>query len=117
MLIFDTKGFLRSFYQPGDIVNSNDEKATVLTVKIWNIFEENQRRSQYREEIVEITRALYFERATINQPISQMPPETCLQGNAAFLSYGGVKNNAVLRRFLDQTPAAENRAVLSRHQI
>ena len=40
MLIFDTKGdFYESFYQPGDIVISNDEKATGPNGKdFWNIF-------------------------------------------------------------------------------
>lgn len=120
MLIFDTKGdFYESFYQPGDIVISNDEKATGPNGKdFWNIFEEISAGANTEEEIVEITRALFFERSNkSSQPFFPNAARDLFTGIMLhFYRMGGVKNNAVLRSFLDQTPAAEIRAVLQQHQ-
>lgn len=120
MLIFDTKGdFYESFYQPGDIVISNDEKATGPNSKdYWNIFEEINSGANTEEEIVEIARALFFERSNkSSQPFFPNAARDLFTGIMLhFHRMGGVKNNAVLRSFLNQTPASEIRAVLQQHQ-
>lgn len=120
MLIFDTKGdFYESFYQPGDIVISNDEKATGPNGKdFWNIFEEISAGANTEEEIVEIARALFFERSNkSSQPFFPNAARDLFTGIMLHVHrMGGIKNNAVLRDFLDQTPSAEIRAILQQHQ-
>ena len=120
MVVFDTKGdFYDTFYRQGDIVISNDEKATGPREKdYWNIFEEINAGINTEEEIVEIARALFFERSNkSSQPFFPNAARDLFSGIMLhFHRMGGVKNNAVLRSFLDQTPSAEIRAILQQHQ-
>lgn len=120
MVVFDTKGdFYDTFYRQGDIVVSNDEKATGPREKdYWNIFEEINAGINTEEEIVEIARALFFERSNkSSQPFFPNAARDLFSGIMLhFHRMGGVKNNAVLRSFLDQTPSAEIRAILQQHQ-
>lgn len=119
MVVFDTKGdFYDSYYRPGDIVIGNDEKATGPSGKdYWNIFEEISAGANTEEEIVEIARALFFERSNkSSQPFFPNAARDLFSGIMLhFHRMGGVKNNAVLRNFLDQTPSAEIRAILQQH--
>lgn len=120
MVVFDTKGdFFDSFYRQGDIVISNDDKATGPRGRdYWNIFEEINAGINTEEEIVEIARALFFERSNkSSQPFFPNAARDLFSGIMLhFHRMGGVKNNAVLRNFLDQTPSAEIRAILQQHQ-
>ena len=80
MIIFDTKGdFYDAYYRPGDIVISNDEKATGPNGRdYWNIFEEIVSDSNAEEDIVEIARALFYERSTkSSQPFFPNAARTC----------------------------------------
>lgn len=63
MIIFDTKGdFYKEFYQPGDIVISNDETATGADGKdYWNIFNEIEDGEHQLESVIEISKALFAE--------------------------------------------------------
>ena len=71
-IVFDTKGdFLNTFYEPGDVVISNDEYAvdSLGRTNYWNIFEEIQTGPQMMESIVEISHALFKEACErTNQP-------------------------------------------------
>ncbi len=120
MVVFDTKGdFYDSFYRQGDIVISNDDKATgPRGADFWNIFEEINAGVNTEEEIIEIARALFFERSNkSSQPFFPNAARDLFSGIMLhFHRMGGVKNNAVLRNFLDQTPSAEIRAILQQHQ-
>ncbi len=120
MVVFDTKGdFYESFYRQGDIVISNDDKATGPRGKnYWNIFEEIDAGLNTEEEIIEIARALFFERSNkSSQPFFPNAARDLFSGIMLhFHRMGGVKNNAVLRNFLDQTPSAEIRTILQQHQ-
>ncbi len=120
MVVFDTKGdFYDSFYRQGDIVISNDDKATGPRGRdYWNIFEEINAGINTEEEIVEIARALFFERSNkSSQPFFPNAARDLFSGIMLhFHRMSGVKNNAVLRKFLDQTPSAEIRAILQQHQ-
>lgn len=120
MVVFDTKGdFYDSFYRQGDIVISNDDKATGPRGRdYWNIFEEINAGINTEEEIVEIARTLFFERSNkSSQPFFPNAARDLFSGIMLhFHRMGGVKNNAVLRNFLDQTPSAEIRAILQQHQ-
>ena len=68
MLIFDTKGdFYNTFYQPGDIVISNDDKATgPAGADYWNIFNEIEQNESMEENIIEIARSLFYDRTQIS---------------------------------------------------
>ncbi len=120
MVVFDTKGdFYESFFRQGDIVISNDDKATGPQGKdYWNIFEEINAGINTEEEIIEIARALFFERSNkSSQPFFPNAARDLFSGIMLhFHRMGGVKNNAVLRSFLDQTPSADIRAILQQHQ-
>jgi type IV secretory pathway TraG/TraD family ATPase VirD4 len=119
MLIFDTKGdFYNAFYRKGDIVISNDEKATGPTGEdYWNVFQEIDSGTSVEEEIVEIARALFYERTQqSSQPFFPNAARDLFSGLLLnFLRTGSKCTNAHLRTFLDQSPSSEIRAVLQQH--
>ena len=61
MVIFDTKGdYYREFYRPGDIVISNDERATGREgLDYWNIFNEVSADDRIEENVLEIANTLF----------------------------------------------------------
>lgn len=64
MIIFDTKGdFYKEFYRPGDVVISNDARATGGSeADYWNIFEEVTIDDRVEENILEIAKGLFAEK-------------------------------------------------------
>ena len=64
MFIFDTKGdYYNQFYQRGDIVISNDERATDGTqANYWNLFREITIDLRHLENTVEIVKAIFAEK-------------------------------------------------------
>jgi type IV secretory pathway TraG/TraD family ATPase VirD4 len=65
MVIFDTKGdFKDEFYRPGDIIFSNGKDACGADGKadFWNIINELKNDEHLRENIIEISHALFSER-------------------------------------------------------
>lgn len=119
MIIFDTKGdFYDAYYRPGDIVISNDEKATGPSGRdYWNIFEEIVSDSNAEEDIVEIARALFYERSTkSSQPFFPNAARDLFTGLMLhFYRQGRNSNNQELRNFLDQSPSADIRSILQLH--
>jgi type IV secretory pathway TraG/TraD family ATPase VirD4 len=119
MLIFDTKGdYYEAFYQTGDIVISNDEKAAGTTgPDYWNIFNEIDAGSAVEEEIIEIARSLFYERSQkTNQPFFPNAARDLFTGLMLhFLRKGDHCSNAHIRNFLDQSPSSEIRKVLEQH--
>ena len=63
-IIFDTKGdYYKEFYQPGDIVISNDERASGGNgPDYWNIFNEITIDDRIDENIIEIAKSLFVEK-------------------------------------------------------
>ena len=63
MIIFDTKGdFYQEFYEPGDIVISNDEAATgAERLDYWNIFNEIEYGPRLTENVIEISKSIFAE--------------------------------------------------------
>lgn len=61
MIIFDTKGdFVKEFYQPGDVIISNDNTSTgSLGPDYWNIFNEIESDEHFMENIVEISKSIF----------------------------------------------------------
>ncbi|MBQ6455859.1 MAG: type IV secretion system DNA-binding domain-containing protein [Mogibacterium sp.] len=64
MVIFDTKGdYYREFYEPGDIVISNDERATgIRGTDYWNIFNEVTADDRIEENVLEIANTLFADK-------------------------------------------------------
>ena len=64
MIIFDTKGdYYEKFYRPGDIVISNDKRATGKNnVDYWNLFKEVGIDDRLEENILEIATTLFEEK-------------------------------------------------------
>jgi type IV secretory pathway TraG/TraD family ATPase VirD4 len=119
MLIFDTKGdFYKTFYRTGDIVISNDDKATGPNgMDYWNLFNELDSNKSVEEDITEIARSLFFERSQrSSQPFFPNAARDLFTGLMLhFYRSGETINNALLRTFLDQAPTSEIRAVLQKH--
>lgn len=121
MLIFDTKGdFYQEFYRQGDIVISNDSKATgPLGPDYWNIFREVGAGEAAEADIIEIARTLFYEKTQrSNQPFFPNAARdlfTAILLHCARTSNREGMNNALLRSFLDQSPAADLRAMLQGH--
>jgi len=121
MLIFDTKGdYYKEFYQKGDIVISNDEKAVGSEkVDYWNIFKEFGSNETIEENIFEITRTLFYERTHhSSQPFFPNAAKDLLSAILLHFCRSGdpaSQNNANLRHFLDKSPSAEIRALLESH--
>lgn len=120
MIIFDTKGdFYNAFYQPGDIVISNDETATGSNgADYWNIFHEIETDEHMEENIVEIAKSLFHQKTEkTNQPFF---PNAAKDLFAAILTHFSrnkqlTANNKALRAFLDSSPTAEIREMLKQH--
>lgn len=121
MLIFDTKGdFYREFYQTGDIVISNDAKATGQDGRdYWNLFGEIGEGDAIEADLIEIAKTLFRERSQkSSQPFF---PNAARDLFCAILTHfirsgaSRLLNNASLRTFLDQANAAELRALLQVH--
>lgn len=121
MLVFDTKGdFYNAFYRKGDIVISNDDKSTGPNgVDYWNLFNEIEKDASMEENIIEIARALFFDRTQkSSQPFFPNAARDILTGILLHFCRSGSSeavNNASLRTFLDQSPSAEIRAMLQKH--
>lgn len=118
MLIFDTKGdFYSSFYKDGDIVISNDGKATGPNgPDYWNIFQEIDPNC-LEEDSIEIARALFQKR--IQNSTQPFFPNAARDIFTAILMHSGrigdINSNAKLRSFLDKSSSADIRALLQSH--
>ena len=64
MLIFDTKGdYYKEFYRPGDVVISNDKRATNGTSPdYWNLFGEVMIDMRWEENATEIAKTIFADR-------------------------------------------------------
>jgi type IV secretory pathway TraG/TraD family ATPase VirD4 len=122
MLIFDTKGdFHKEFYRQGDIVISNDNKATGPSgPDYWNIFREVGQGEALEENLIEITRTLFYEKTQrSNQPFFPNAARDLLTAILLHFSRSSdreMMNNAALRDFLDQSPSAALREMLQEHK-
>ena len=120
MIIFDTKGdFYQRFYRPGDIVISNDDTATGPNgPDYWNIFHEIEYDAHMEENIVEISKSLFHQKLEkTNQPFF---PNAAKDLFSAILTHFSrdrsiQANNKALREFLDGSPTAAIREMLSKH--
>ena len=121
MVIFDTKGdYRREFYKPGDIVISNDLKATGQNGEdYWNIFREIGAGESVEANIVEIAKTLFHERTEkTSQPFFPNAAKDLFCGILTHFARAGdmeTMDNARLRSFLDQSSAGDLRTMLQSH--
>lgn len=121
MIVFDTKGdFYQEFYRPGDIVISKDAKATGPDgPDFWNIFREVADGISIEEDVIEITRTLFFEKIQqSNQPFFPNAARDLLA--AILLHFSRTQeisemDNGRLRDFLNRSPTSDLRLMLESH--
>ena len=122
MIIFDTKGdFYQEFYRTGDIVFSKDKKATGPDgPDFWNIFREVAGGTSLEEDVIEITRTLFFEKIQrSNQPFFPNAARDLLA--AILLHFSRTQaieemDNRSLRGFLNRSPTSDLRLMLEAHE-
>ena len=108
MVIFDTKGdFYNEFYQPGDVVISNDSRANGGNgPDYWNIFSEIDVDDRLEENILEICKTIFSEKLEkTSQPFFPNAAKDLLNALMLFLSRSekskDKRNNRSLRNILD----------------
>lgn len=108
MIIFDTKGdYYNEFYRPGDVVISNDERATGGNgADYWNIFNEICIDDRVEENTLEICKTLFSEKLEkTTQPFFPNAAKDLLQALMMYLlrteNCRNMRNNASLRNVLD----------------
>lgn len=121
MIVFDTKGdFYHEFYQPGDIVISNDETATgSVKTDYWNIFNEIYGGEHMMESIIEISKSLFAEACEKTNQIffPNAARDLFMAAMVHFIRTRPQKErtNRDLIRFINSTPSKDFRAMLNMH--
>jgi len=120
MVVFDTKGdFYKEFYQPGDIVISNDDTATGATGKdYWNIFGEIEKNKHMTGNIIEIAKTLFHNKIEkTNQPFFPNAAKDIFSAVLThFIRANGECNNKTFKTFLDSSPTQKIREMLLGHE-
>lgn len=120
MIIFDTKGdFYKEFYQPGDIVISNDGTATGPNgPDYWNIFNEIEQDDHMDDNIIEIAKSLFHEKLEkSSQPFFPTAAKDLFSAVLTHICrHPEIKaDNAMLKAFLDGAPTSLIRDLLMCH--
>ena len=121
MVIFDTKGdFYNEFYLPGDVVISNDNKATGFNgPDYWNIFNEIDSGEHQQESIIEVSKSLFAEACKKTNQIF-FPNAAKDIFMALLLHFIRIipkqhHNNANLISFINHCTAADIKSILNSH--
>lgn len=108
MVIFDTKGdFYNEFYRPGDVVISNDKRASGKNGKdYWNIFNEIGIDDRLEENTLEICKTIFSEKITkTTQPFFPNAAKDLLYALILYVIRSNkckdMRNNRSLRQLLD----------------
>lgn len=122
VIIFDTKGdFYRDFYRPGDVVISNDSRASGGSgPDYWNLFGEVSIDDRVEENILEIAKGFFSEKlAHTSQPFF---PNAAKDLFAALLlhmtrteQFRDFRNNQALRSTFDTFSVASMKKILQSH--
>lgn len=122
MIIFDTKGdFYNEFYEPGDVVISNDSTATGSDgLDYWNIFNEISYDEHMLESVVELSKSLFAEQIKKTNQIF-FPNAAKDLFMACILHFIRTKppierTNKNLMDFIAASTSADLRAMLEQHR-
>ena len=122
VIIFDTKGdFYKDFYIPGDIVISNDERATGGDREdYWNIFNEIIADDRVEENVSEISKVLFSEKIkNTTQPFFPSAAKDLFFALLLHLirtdSLKDKRNNKSLRAYLNMMTPELMKTVLEKH--
>ena len=124
MLIFDTKGdFYKEFYQPGDVVISNDDTAVGPDGKAdyWNIFNEVASGEHQYASVMEISKSLFKEACEKTSQVffPNAARDIFMSTMLHFLRYSEAAddkkylNNSVLVDFIKSKTSADFRDMLN----
>lgn len=123
VIIFDTKGdFYKEFYQEGDVVISNDARATGGGyADYWNIFEEVTIDDRVEENILEIAKNLFAERLErTSQPFFPNAAKDLFAALMLHLvrfdKFADKRNNQSLRNYLNSMTPEVMVNILSQHK-
>lgn len=122
MLIFDTKGdYYRRFYRRGDVVISNDHRATNgEDVDYWNLFGEITVDEHWNENTAEIVKTIFAERLEkTSQPFFPNAAKDLLAAIILHLcrsrQYASDRNNQALLRMLQAATSERLTMLLRQH--
>ena len=122
-IIFDTKGdFYREFYRPGDVVISNDSRASGGDGEdYWNIFGEIMIDERTEENIIEISKGLFAEKLEkTNQPFFPNAAKDLFTALLLHMTrseqFEQYRNNRSLRNILDTFSVPAMKKILDSYQ-
>lgn len=122
MVIFDTKGdYYEEFYQPGDVVIANDSRACGPDgPDYWNIFSEVSIDERIEENVLEISRTLFYDK--IERSSQPFFPNAAKDLFSALMlelirneERRSLRNNASLRALFDSFSVPAMKRILERH--
>lgn len=123
VIIFDTKGdFYREFYQPGDVVISNDDRATGGSgPDYWNLFGEVSIDDRVEENILEIAKSFFSEKlAHTTQPFFPNAAKDLFSALLLHMvrsdQFAASRNNQALRTLFDTFSVPAMKRILQSHQ-
>ena len=123
VIIFDTKGdFYREFYQPGDVVISNDSRASGGSgPDYWNLFGEISIDDRIEENILEIAKSFFSEKlAHTTQPFFPNAAKDLFGPLLLHMvrsdQFKEVRNNQALRAAFDTFSVSAMKKILQSHQ-
>ena len=122
IIIFDTKGdYYNEFYVPGDIVISNDERATGgYGADYWNIFEEVTIDDRVEDNILEISKSLFSEKIeSSSQPFFPNAAKDLFSAMMLHLvrsdKFADKRNNQSLRSYFNTLTPDIMKQILEQH--
>lgn len=123
VIIFDTKGdFYREFYQPGDVVISNDSRADGGSgPDYWNLFGEVTIDDRVEENILEIAKSFFSEKlAHTTQPFFPNAAKDLFSALLLHMvrsdQFASSRNNQALRSLFDTFSVPAMKRILQSHQ-
>ena len=123
VIIFDTKGdFYREFYQPGDVVISNDSRASGGSgPDYWNLFGEVNIDDRVEENILEIAKSFFSEKlAHTTQPFFPNAAKDLFSALLLHMvrsdQFQDFRNNQSLRSLFDTFSVPSMKNILQSHK-
>jgi type IV secretory pathway TraG/TraD family ATPase VirD4 len=122
LIVFDTKGdYYEEFYQPGDIVISNDSRASGGdSENYWNVFEEVMIDERVEENVYEIANTIFYDK--IHNTSQPFFPNAAKDLFSALMLHmirsskmEGHRNNKALRSMLDSFNVESMKNILSQY--